>query len=259
MLRRFRRLEEVEKDPSQIPLEIELCRRSTVHLFNNWAWTYDPRNAGTGMPSLLPFNLWPKQAEFLTWLDDLVLKRRARDGLVEKSRDSGFTWLAAGWAWAKWRFVPGFDIAFGSRIVDLVDKIGDPDTIFQKIRQFHAALPHWLQPSGFFPSRHDNYLRFVNPENGNTIKGQGGDNMGRGGRVKVYFIDEAAFLQHAESVDKATSATASTRIWGSTVNGVGNLFHQKRFGGKIKPENVFVFDVADDPRKTPAIIQELKD
>ncbi len=247
MLRRLERVRAANQNPALIPFELEQCRRDIFYFLNWYGWTYDPRNAGTELPTRLPFDLWDKQADFIRWLD--YLTGIEKDGLAEKTRDAGFTWLCGAWAWHKWRFVDGFDVAFGSRKQELVDKLGDPKTIFEKIRYFMRGLPRWMLPVGFDSVRHDNFLRLINPANGNSIVGEGGDQMGRGARVKAYIIDEAAFLERADRVEAATSASASFRVWGSSVNGVGNLFHRKRTGGTLPPEQVFIFDVRDDPRK----------
>src|SRR4051812_43210253 len=147
MATRLAKSRAVNLNPRLEALEIELCRRSVEYLFDSWAWTYDPRNAGTELPTRLPFDMWAKQREFLRWLD--ARSEANEDGLAEKSRDAGFTWLMVGWSWHKWRFVPGFDIAFGSRVMELVDRLGDPDSIFEKLRMFYRNLPRWLLPEGF--------------------------------------------------------------------------------------------------------------
>lgn len=231
--------------------ELALCARDRVYFINQWGWTYDPRNAeeNTGLPSLLPFDLWPKQADFIRWLDDML--GDGLDGVCEKSRDSGFTWLCAGYAVQRWRFQPGFSTAFGSRKQELVDKLGDPKTIFEKVRVFIRNLPRWMLPVDFDSRQHDNFLRIINPQNGNAIVGEAGDEMGRGARVTLYVVDEAAFLEKPERVDAATSATARARLWGSTVNGPANWFYNKRTGHTVSAEQVFVFDVTDNPKHTP--------
>ena len=53
------------------------------------------------------------------------------------------------------------------------------------------------------------------------------------------------------SVEGATSANTDVRIWGSSVNGTGNLFARKRFGGSFRPDQVFRLHWSDDPRKSP--------
>jgi phage terminase large subunit len=66
-------------------VELERCRRDPVHWINHWAMTYDPR----APRSQIPFDLFPKQVEFLRWLEER--ERTQTGGLVEKSRDGGVT------------------------------------------------------------------------------------------------------------------------------------------------------------------------
>jgi phage terminase large subunit len=221
-------------------LELERCRRDVCHWVNSWAWTFDPRET----PSVLPFDLFPKQAEFLGWLQ--TREAAKEDGLVEKSRDMGVTWLCAAYALHGWLFRPGFKCGFGSRKLDLVDKLGDPDSIFEKIRFLLYHLPKWMLPAGFNRKQHDNEAKLLNPSADAAITGEGGDNIGRGGRSRVYFVDEAAFLDHPQLVDRALSQNTKVRIDVSTPNGPGNPFATRRHSGIVP---VFTFHWRDDPRK----------
>lgn len=234
-------------------MELELCRRDKFRFFT-WAWTYDPRLVPD--PAHVPLDLFARQREMVQWFDARTAAKE--DGLLEKSRDVGFTWVAGGWCWHAWRFIPGFKSTFGSRKAELVDKLGDPDSIFEKIRLLYRSLPLWFMPEGFRAFEHDKYMLLLNPENGNTIRGEAGEEMGRGGRSTAYMVDEAAFLEHADRVESATSANADVRIWASSVNGMDNLFARKRFGGQLRPDQIFRFHYSDDPRKNEVWVKEMK-
>lgn len=225
--------------------ELEKCRRDVLYWFQWYPWTYDPRVISDGLPAFQPLDLFPKQVELVKWVQARIAGKE--DGLVEKSRDIGFTWVMGGYAWWAWRFIPGFKSTFGSRKNEYVDRIGDPDSIFEKIRMLQASLPPWMLP-GEWESNHN---LFRNGVTGNTIRGEGGDEMGRGGRNTLYVVDEAAFIERADRVEAATSANTECRIWGSTVNGMENHFARKRHGGTLRPDQIFRFHYTDDPRKTP--------
>lgn len=234
--RRVALIEECAKDLSRQREELAKCKADPLYWINNWVWTYDPRRS----PATIPFDLFPKQAEFITWLGDRVEGRES--GLVEKSRDAGLTWLCGAFAVHRWLFIPGSKIAFGSRKQDLVDKLGDPDSIFEKFRSLLKSLPAWQVPR----SCSTGYLKFINPENGNTITGEAGDQMGRGGRSSIYFLDEFAFVERAQRVDAAVSENTDVIVYVSTPNGPGNSFAKKRFSGKYP---VFRIHWRDDARK----------
>lgn len=248
---RFDHLLLVERGgPDAIKFELAICAQDVFYWFKWYAWTYDPRNAleVPVLPTWLPFDLFPKQVELIKWFE--YLQSLQQDGCLKKSRDIGFTWLAGAVSWYKWRFVPGFKTTFGSRKSEYVDRIGDPDSFFERIRLLQGSLPKWMLPVGF-GHNHDNHMLLLNPENGNTIRGEGGEDMGRGGRSTVYLIDEAAQIEHADRVDAATSANSECRIWGSSINpqNENNLFQRKYTS--FPPERVFRFHYSDDPRKTP--------
>ncbi len=254
--RRLLRGRQLLNNPHLIPLEMEICARDILHWFHWWVWTYDPRRIEFGDVMWLPLDLFPRQTELVQWLDDRVAGRE--DGLVEKSREIGFTWVVGGYAGHRWLFHPGFKTTFTSRLEDLVDKPGVPDSILEKIRMLILGLPVWMRPKGFSKRAHFNFMRITHPQHEGIIAGETGDNAGRGGRSSLYVIDEAAFIPRADLIDAATTANTRTRIWGSTVNGPGNLFFRKRFGGTLAPHQIFRFHYSDNPLMTPELVAKMK-
>src|SRR5690606_36598743 len=121
--------------------------------------------------------------------------------------------------------------SFGSRKEALVDRLGDPDSIFEKARMMLRMLPAEFLPKGYDERQHATFMKLINPENGATITGEAGDNIGRGGRSGIYYVDEAAFLEHPERVDAALSENTDVRIDISSANGNANPFYQKRQSG----------------------------
>lgn len=221
-------------------------RSSPWDFIRDWGMTFEPRNIERKLISSIPFVPWPKQIEFLQWV--YRMWRSSERGLVEKSRDCGVTWLAVGFACSQLLFEPGFTTGVGSRKEDLVDKIGDSKSIFEKIRFFLANIPGEFFPEGWDWRTCSAYMRIVNPETGASIIGEAGDNIGRGGRASVYFVDEAAFVEHQDLVDAALSQNTNCQIDISTVNGSGNAFYKKR-QRLANTDRLFIFDWRDDPRK----------
>lgn len=89
-------------------------------------------------------------------------------------------------------------------------------------------------------------MRVEFPTTGAVLKGEAGDNIGRGDRTTLYFVDEAAFQQRPLLIEASLSQTTRCRIDLSLVNGMANPFAQKRHGGLIP---VFTFHWRSDPRK----------
>ena len=244
--RRAERLERIRKEPEILPGLKEFYKDHPVEFITDWGMTFDPRNAEVGLPTVMPFLLFPKQAEFIVWLRERWLGRE--DGLAEKSRDMGVSWLCVAFAVWMWTFHPGTVAGFGSRKEEYVDDLNDPKSLFWKARKFIELLPVEFQPNGYNPKKHAPFMTIVNPENGATMVGEAGDNIGRGNRTAIYFKDESAFYERAESIDAALSQTSNCKIDVSTPNGNGNPFYRKRHSGKVK---VFSFHWRDDPRKGP--------
>ena len=218
-----------------------------VEFIEDWLFTYDPRKVSEGRAAYMPFILFPKQREYVRWLQERM--DYAEEGIVEKSRDMGISWVSLAFAVWLWSFYPGANVSFGSRKEDLVDKLGDADSLFEKVRIMMRKLPPELRPIGWNEKKHALRLKIINPENGATMTGEGGANIGRGGRSTIYFVDESAFIEHPDEVDRALSENSDTRIHVSTPNGMGNLFAVKRHGGK---HPVFTFHWTGDPRKDEA-------
>lgn len=250
---RMQRLERIRAEPAVLPALREFYRSNPAQFIDDWGCTFDPRNAEIALPTVVPFKLFPKQREFIEWLQ---ARWQAREGgLAEKSRDMGVSWLCVGFAVWMWTFHPGTVVGFGSRKEEYVDKIGDPKSLFWKAREFIAKLPVEFTPAGYEEKKHAPYMRIVNPENGAVITGEAGDNIGRGARTSIYFKDESAFYEHADLIDAALSQTSNVIIDVSTPNGAGNPFYRKRHSGKIP---VFTFHWRDDPRKDEAWYQRQK-
>lgn len=218
-----------------------------TQFITDWMCTFDPRNVERGIEATVPFILFPKQSEFIDWL--LARWRNRESALAEKSRDAGVSWLCVAFGLWMWLFHPGVVIGFGSRKEIYVDDLGNPASLFWKFREAVNLLPPEFRPAGWDHRKHAPFMRISNPENGSVIVGEAGDNLGRGNRTSIYFVDEAAFLERPDVVDAALSQTTNCRIDVSTPNGEGNSFARKRRAGKIP---VFTFSWKDDPRKDQA-------
>ena len=226
----------------------------------DWMDTYDPRKIGI---KWVPFVFFEKQGEFIDFLEELRISQQS--GLVEKARDMGATWLACGYSIASWLFINDDAIGWGSRKQELVDKIGDASSIFEKLRMLVRRLPNVFKPEGLDERKHLTFMKCINPANGATIIGETGDNIGRGGRTGIYFKDESAHYERPEKIQAALDDNTNVQVDISSVNGLGNVFYNKRDAGivwqpgeKIAPgyTRVFLIDWRDHPAKTQAWYDE---
>ena len=244
---RVERLERMRAEPEIVPRLWDYYAGHPADFICDWGMTFDPRLAEKGMRTVVPFILFPKQREFIDWMLQRWLQRQ--DGVVEKSRDAGVSWLCV--AFAAWMmiFKQGTVVGFGSRKEDYVDQIGNPASLFWKVREFVNLLPREFQPKNWDPTKDAPFMKIQNRATGSFITGEAGDNIGRGNRTSIYFVDEAAFLERPEQADAALSQTSNCRIYVSTPNGAGNPFYRKAHDGRTPK---FVFDWRDDPRKDEA-------
>jgi phage terminase large subunit len=221
-------------------------RDHPAQFIDDWGCTFDPRLVERGLPAVVPFRLFPKQRE---WCDWVVAKWRAQDpGLTEKSRDMGVSWLAVALSATLCLFYEGMAIGFGSRKEEYVDKLGSPKSLFWKGREFIKLLPPEFRP-GWSPADAP-HLRIAFPHTGSVITGEAGDNIGRGDRSSIYFVDEAAFIERPQLVEASLSQTTNCRIDVSTPKGMANPFAVKRHSWPA--DRIFIFDWRDDPRKDDA-------
>ena len=220
---------------------------------DDWGVTVDPRVAAGGREPLMPFRLFPKQRELVSWL--LERWRGSDNGIVEKSRDVGASWIAMCVGVTLCLFHRHMMIGIGSAKEDKLDRTGDPDTLMYKACMFLSYLPVEFT-GGWSEKKNHAHLRLVFPDTDSSITGEAGDNIGRGGRKSIYFVDESAHVEHPELVDSALIANTDCRIDISSVYGMANSFAEKRHSGKYP---VFTFHWRDDPRKDDAWYARLQD
>jgi phage terminase large subunit len=242
---RIDRLAALRRDHGLLRAVKQYYRENPIDLVQDWGLTFDPRALDVGRSPIMPFILFEEQVDWLKWVMSCWKDRE--NGLSDKSRDMGLTWCASGLSCALATTHNGFVAGFGSRKEDLVDKAGDPDSIFFKVRFFLQNIPPEFR-AGWNPRNHEHssHMRIVIPETGSVIRGEGGKNIGRGGRASMYFVDEAAHLENPQAVETSLSATTNCRIDISSVNGFNNPFAEKRFSGRVR---VKTMHWKSDPRK----------
>lgn len=251
---RIKTLVALRSDPKLLVSAEAYYSTHPAEFIMHWMDTYDPRKSDN---KWVPFVFFEKQAEFIEFLHEL--RQIQESGLCEKARDMGATWGCCGYSVWSWRFIKDDAIGWGSRKQELVDKLGDPDSIFEKLRLIINRLPDIWRPKGLKPKEHLTFMKCINPQNGSTITGESGDNIGRGGRKSMYFKDESAHYERPEKIEAALGDNTRVQIDISSVNGLNNPFHKRREAGQIWYKGapidpgytrVFIIDWRDHPEKT---------
>lgn len=247
-------LRQLQSDPVLLAASKTYYSCRPAEFIMDWMDTYDPRNSER---KWMPFVFFSKQVDLVDFLEALDMDQES--GLIEKARDMGATWVCCGYTVWRWLFIKNDAIGWGSRKEMLVDKLGDPDSIFEKLRLLIKRLPSVFRPDGFNEARHSTYLKLINPENGSIVSGEAGDNIGRGGRKSIYFKDEAAHYERPEKIESALGDNTRVQVDISSVNGLGNVFHRRAEHavpwerGKQMPKGYvrkFIMDWRDHPLKT---------
>ena len=244
----------LQSDPKLLAAAKTYYSKRPDEFIMDWMDTYDPRKPER---KWMPFVFFEKQVDLVYFFESLDLEQES--GLIEKARDMGATWVACAYTIWRWLFIDDDAVGWGSRKEALVDKLGDPDSIFEKMRLLIKRLPVCFQPEGFNWARHATFMKLINPENGSIISGEAGDNIGRGGRKSMYFKDEAAHYERPEKIESALGDNTNCQVDISSVNGLGNVFHRRREHGIVWERHkkiakgfvrVFVMDWRDHPNKT---------
>lgn len=243
---RAEKIQRIRDNPKCLPNLRLFYRDNPAQFIIDWGMTFDPRNAERGLPSYIPFILFPRQEDYIHWLMERWIAQEP--GITEKSRDMGMSWVTVAVASSLCLFREGLVIGFGSRKEEYVDKIGAPKSLFFKARKFIDMLPREFRGS-WDVKKDAPHMRINFPDTGSCMAGESGDGIGRGDRASIYFVDESAFLERPYLVDASLSATTNCRQDLSSVNGMNNPFAEKRHSGKIP---VFTFHWRDDPRKDDA-------
>jgi phage terminase large subunit len=243
ILARIERLQRLREHPQLLPGLKLYYRENPWQFVSDWGVTFDPRNPERGLPTVTPFVLFPKQIDWMKWVFESWKKQRA--GLTEKSRDAGISWCAVSLSCALCLFNEGLHIGFGSRKEEYVDK-PIPKSLFFKARQFMAHLPPEFRGTWTL-AKHAPHMRVEFPDSGSYMSGEAGDNIGRGDRASIYFVDESAHLERPQLIDASLSATTNCRQDVSSVKGMANPFAEKRHSWP--DDQIFIFDWRDDPRK----------
>jgi phage terminase large subunit len=243
-------LARMREDPKATPSIVAdmqaIYREYPAQMILDWGITVDPRNIAKGRPAVFPFILFDKQIELVDYA--MAKWRSQQNGLIEKSRDTGISWLLMSLGCCLCTLYDDVAIGTGSRKWELVDELGNMDTLLQKARMFLKYLPREFR-GGWDEKKHSKEGQISIPDTRSVIDGEAGDDIGRGGRKSMYILDEAAHLARPESVDASLANNTDCKIELSSVKGMSNPFARRAHDGSVEK---FVMDWRDDPRKDQA-------
>ena len=187
--------------------ETRKCMEDPIYFMRKYVKIQHP-NKGT-----IPFDLYPFQE---STLKDFNIHRYL---LILKSRQLGITTLVA--AYSLWLSLFNSDKAI--LIISIKQEVSKE--IITKVRFANEHLPSWLKQKEV--TNNHMSLKF---ENGSQVSAtSSAKDAGRSKALSLLIVDEAAFIDEAESIWTSAYNTLSTggrAIILSTPNGVGNWFHR---------------------------------
>lgn len=210
-------------------------------LFNDWVWMVDPRLDGL---KLVPVVLWDAQCDAVDFIEEH--RKAKRSCMIAKSRDFGVSVLAVGLGVDYWLTRPHSITGYGSYKVEYVHKVGNSKSLFEKANVLLRSLPWWMLPAGFDFEKHLNFMHLRNPANFAELMGEGGDELGRGGRCGVFFADEFPWVANQQKSHQSLSGTTDCTVYFGTSAGVNTYFFRMKSSGAFP---VLVLPWYQDPRK----------
>ena len=210
-----------ERDTALRRLQWAWCKSSILYFANTWVWIYDPK-AGDETRKHIPFCTFPFQDDVLTWM--VWLHAMRQDGLIEKSREMGATWMIQVlYAWLT-LFYPGSTVYETSLREEDVDN-RQPDSLLGKYRYILTYLPEWMRGGWVEHEGDDKYMSIVIPDTRSFVRGQKVESTaGRQGRATSLAADEFAHIGNAGQALDAFATLSPTTLYISTPKGEAGDF-----------------------------------
>ncbi len=207
-------------DPSAAAQIRTMCSEDLLFYLNTFGWTYSPKD-NPGHP-VTPFITYEYQDEsMIETVRSIVM---GRDEARPKSRGTGASWMGLSVFEWFWHFREYQSFLIVSRKQELVDKRGDPKTLFWKIDFLHRHMPRWLLPSGRWlggKDPHRKEMHLANADTHSVIDGESTtDNLAVGDRRTAIMVDEfGPFGADGYAVLTGTRDVTNCRLFYSTPRG----------------------------------------
>lgn len=203
-------------NPARQAAMIHACKEDILFYVNAFVWQINPRLIKS---EIGPFLTWPFQEEAILQTIHRLYEDQD-DMLWEKSREMGATWMALiieDWTCL---FHPWKKFLTISHSEQAVDRAGDADSLFWKIRFMHEHLPGWLLRGAAKQK-----LRFRYPATRSSLTGTAtSERSGVGGRATAILLDE--FSKHRDDYAiLGQTADTGPRLFIGTHYGLEQAFY----------------------------------
>ena len=218
---------------------IASCKSDCERFFDLFAWTFDPREKKNPAQAARPFLLYNKQRIALKVIQHCIDNQRPL--YIAKSRARGISWLIdETFLWYA-KFTENFHGHIGSQTESDVDKIGDMQSLMERIRwsirEAEKATPGVFGKDWEKVSK-ELLIKF--PNSNSQITGQATvAGFGRQKRFKAVHLSEFAQIDESlqSSISEGIPSSSPCVIYESTPNGVGGAFAESVLSMLGKPEH----------------------
>lgn len=216
--------------------------RDVIWYVDTFGWTYSPKDY-PDCPDR-PFILYDYQEEAIQRIQAAF---GSHDLLLEKSRDMGATWVVIVSFIHQAQFKKRQSFLMGSRKQELVDKPGDPKSLFWKAGYFIENLPGWMRPAIERTSLH---FHFRSSES--TIDGEStNDDFARGDRRTAIALDEFPAVDNGYRILTATRDATKCRLFIGTPQGASGAYYDTRQKmSESNPERIITLHWSLHPEKS---------
>lgn len=183
--------------------EMTYCAQDPAYWLTMYGVMFEPRGIADNRPGWYPWIPFASQVRIIRFIEHVMEQEEGGqgDGIIEKSREMGVSWVFCGYIAHQFLFADVFVAGVVSRNADAVDKTGASDTLFYKIKSLLGLLPQvpaplqlpvWMRPKGMTDD-HVTLRNITHPTRSCIIQGETTTTMtGVGGRATLRFNDEAA-------------------------------------------------------------------
>jgi hypothetical protein len=220
------------------------CKEDIFFFLENFGWVEYRQGTDT---AAIPVVLMPQQKEFIPYFVN-VLKEAAEseifkhNEIIEKARFTAGTWTMLFIIIWFWCFHNASFIVL-SKKEDDVDREGDLDTPFEKMRFFLKRLPDFLLPPGFDISKRQwsKTMLLKSPAGGQITGDSSSASATRQKRALMALFDEFAFCENDAAIWSSASGAVKVRCAVSTPNGTNNKYYRLRWGKEGEKVHVTSF------------------
>jgi len=227
---------------------ISMVKLNPIIFYDLVAWTYNPRKPIGEMNVPFIVSARPSQVKAVNGIRDVNWQQNIA---LNKSRDEGATELLMKYITLMILFVPDVNFIIGSRSEELVDKTGDPSTLYGKIDYAIRFLPNWLTKRLHMER---NFKHIRNLDINSTIDGEAtNENFAAGKRCTALILDEFGRVMPnlAASIDDTIKDVSDCIIYNSTHwYGAGHIFNKSL---KRKSTKVITLPWWENPEKNKGL------